>query len=137
MRDGLVNQGIRITRSDEPSRIVAEIGDWKHSFLLSRPWADVTVTISEADHGSHVGFTFDFLKMYSILLAFYTVAYLSVASILWVLTGLSPWPFQASPTGVSFFFILVFLLFVSTAPRRREMKERFMTEVDRFLPSVW
>ena len=91
--NNLVNQGISIIRSDEPSHTVAEVGDWKRS-LLTRPWGDITVDISEADDRSHIEFTFDFRKMYSSVLVLFIVVYLVVVSIGVFVTGLSHWPFQ-------------------------------------------
>jgi hypothetical protein len=132
--NNLVNQGIRIIRSDEPSHTVAEVGDWKRS-LLTGPWGDITVDISEADDRSHIKFTFDFRKMYSSVLVLFTVVYLLVVSIGVFVTGLSHWPFQPLDTAFVLFGVL-FVPFAFIAQVTRETKEKFMTEVDRFLPSV-
>jgi hypothetical protein len=132
--NSLIKQGVHVRRSDEPSRIVAEVGDWKRS-LLTRPWADITVDISEADDRSHIKFTFDFRKMYSSVLALFIVVYLVVVSIGVFATGLSHWPFQPLGTALTL-FLLLFVPFAFIAQVTRETKEKFMTEVDRFLPSV-
>jgi hypothetical protein len=132
--DSLIKQGVYVRRSDEPSRIVAEVGNWKRS-LLSKPWADITVDISEVDDRSHIKFTFALRKMYSSVLALFVVVYLVVVSIGVFVTGLSHWPFQ--PLGTAFtLFGVIFVPFAFIAQITREMKGKFMTEVDRFLPSV-
>jgi hypothetical protein len=132
--NSLIKQGVHVRRSDEPSHIVAEVGNWKRS-LLTRPWADITVDISEVDDRSHIKFTFNFRKMYSSVLALFIVLYLVVVSIGVFVTGPSSWPFQ--PLGTAFtLFLVIFVPFAFIAQITREMKGKFMTEVDRFLPSV-
>jgi uncharacterized membrane protein len=71
--------------------------------------------------------------MYSSVLVLFIVVYLVVVSIGVFVTGLSHWPFQ--PLGTAFsLFLVIFVPFAFMAQQTRETKEKFMTEVDRFLP---
>jgi hypothetical protein len=131
IRDNLVHKGIRIVRSDEPSHIVAEVGDWKHWLLSGAPWGDFVVDISKTDDRASAKFTFGFRKMYESYMALFLVLNLLVTLAWSALVGGFVEHLIAYGLPFGILFPIVWVTW-----KTREAKEEFMTEVDRFLPSV-
>ncbi len=133
MIDNLPNLGANVKRCNQPNLIVASMGGFSGQNPIGIGRAEVTVDISRSEGKTHVAFVFNFRMTYVILVAVAIFSFLLVQLILW---GFKPELLNPVRDGLAITTVL-FLFILTETDKIAKTRQRFMGEIDRFLPSSW